>query len=79
LERLVEKLERVPEWDDWALVFLGDFVDRGGDVPGTIGLVLELLGRRAGGSAVLGTMISSWCVPFASTTVRARSIEAKAT
>jgi serine/threonine protein phosphatase 1 len=35
-------------------MFLGDFVDRGDDVPGTIDLVLELLNRPAGGSAVLG-------------------------
>ena len=44
----------VSEWDDCALVFLGDFVDRGEDVPGTIDLVLELLSRRPGGSAILG-------------------------
>lgn len=54
LERLVDRLERLPEWDDSALVFLGDYVDRGEDVPGTIDLVLDLLERPAGGSAVLG-------------------------
>lgn len=54
LERLVARLERLPEWPACALVFLGDFVDRGEDVPGTIELVLELLGRPAGGSAVMG-------------------------
>jgi serine/threonine protein phosphatase 1 len=42
------------EWNDCALVFLGDFVDRGEDVAGTIDLVLELLSRRPGGSALLG-------------------------
>ena len=54
LERLVTRLELVSEWDDCALVFLGDFVDRGEDVPGTIDLVLDLLSRRPGGSAILG-------------------------
>lgn len=54
LERLVSRLEKLPEWPACALVFLGDFVDRGPDVPGAIDLVLELLARPAGGSAVLG-------------------------
>ena len=54
LKRLVTRLEMVSEWDDCALVFLGDFVDRGEDVPGTIDLVLDLLSRRPGGSAILG-------------------------
>ncbi len=36
LKRLVARLESVSEWDDCALIFLGDFVDRGEDVPGTI-------------------------------------------
>jgi serine/threonine protein phosphatase 1 len=54
LQRLVTRLEKISEWDDCALVFLGDYVDRGEDVPGTIDMVLELLSRRPGGSAVLG-------------------------
>jgi serine/threonine protein phosphatase 1 len=54
LERLVARLEMISEWDDCALVFLGDYVDRGEDVPGTIDMVLKLLSRRPGGSAVLG-------------------------
>lgn len=54
LERLVARLEELPEWDDCALVFLGDYVDRGDDVPGTVDLVLDLLNRPAGGAAVLG-------------------------
>jgi serine/threonine protein phosphatase 1 len=53
LERLVAKLEALPEWPDCALCFLGDFVDRGPDVRGTIDLVLDLL-RQTGGSAVSG-------------------------
>ncbi|WP_165251050.1 metallophosphoesterase [Paludisphaera soli] len=54
LQRLVGALERRPEWADCALVFLGDFVDRGPDSRGTIDLVLELLRRPTGGSAVMG-------------------------
>ena len=46
LERLSDRLKKLPEWSDCALVFLGDFVDRGPDVRGTIKLVLELLGER---------------------------------
>jgi serine/threonine protein phosphatase 1 len=54
LERLVARLEALPEWPRCALVFLGDFVDRGPDVRGTVELVLELLQRPPGGSAVMG-------------------------
>ncbi len=54
LKRLVTRLRKVCEWNDCALVFLGDFVDRGEDVPGTINLVLDLLSRQSGGSAILG-------------------------
>jgi serine/threonine protein phosphatase 1 len=54
LKRLVARLELISEWDHCAFVFLGDYVDRGDDVPGTINLVLKLLSRRPGGSAVLG-------------------------
>src|SRR3954468_1431948 len=54
LGRLVQRLEGLEEWPDCAVVFLGDFVDRGPDVPGTIDLALELLRRPAGGSAVMG-------------------------
>lgn len=54
LERLIARLETRPEWDAAALVFLGDFVDRGPDVRGVIDLVLKLLERPAGGAAVMG-------------------------
>jgi serine/threonine protein phosphatase 1 len=54
LERLIARLERLTVWPQSALVFLGDFVDRGPDVKGTLDLVLHLLERSAGGSAVMG-------------------------
>jgi calcineurin-like phosphoesterase family protein len=51
---LLARIKTLPEWEHCALVFLGDFVDRGEDVPGTIDPVLELLSRPPGGSAVMG-------------------------
>src|SRR4051812_25693382 len=54
LERLLRRLEALPEWSDCSLVFLGDFVDRGPDVGGTIDLVLDLFGRRSNCTAVMG-------------------------
>lgn len=54
LARLVERLEALPEWPDCSVVFLGDYVDRNARVKATIDLVLELLRRPPGGSAVMG-------------------------
>ncbi len=54
LARLIGRLEALPEWPDCSLVFLGDFVDRNPKVSETIDLVLELLRRPPGGSAVMG-------------------------
>ncbi len=54
LERLLARLEALDEWPECTVVFLGDFVDRGPDVPGTIELVLGILRRPRGGSAVMG-------------------------
>jgi serine/threonine protein phosphatase 1 len=55
LECLIARLEELAEWPESALMFLGDFIDRGEDTPGTIDLELDLLDRPSGGSAVLGT------------------------
>jgi serine/threonine protein phosphatase 1 len=54
LERLMARLEALPDWPRCALVFLGDYVDRGHDVRGTIDLVLRLLGERPDRTAVMG-------------------------
>ncbi len=54
LRRLLDRLAARPEWPGCAVVWLGDFVDRGSDVPGAIDLVLEALDRAGGGSAVVG-------------------------
>lgn len=54
LERLIKRLEPLPEWPDCSVVFLGDYVDRGSNVRGTIDLVLEMLDRPPGGTAIMG-------------------------
>jgi serine/threonine protein phosphatase 1 len=54
LERLIKRLEPLPEWPECSVVFLGDYVDRGSNVRGTIDLVLELLDRPSGGAAIMG-------------------------
>ena len=54
LERLLSRLERLPEWPAASVVFLGDFVDRGPDVRGTLDLVLTLASARGGVAAVMG-------------------------
>jgi serine/threonine protein phosphatase 1 len=51
---LVSRLEKEPVWDQCALVFLGDYVDRNPGVKETIDLVLKLLKRPAGGVALMG-------------------------
>lgn len=54
LSRLIGALEALPEWPDCSVVFLGDFVDRNPGVSETIDLVIELLQRPPGGSAIMG-------------------------
>jgi serine/threonine protein phosphatase 1 len=53
LDKLVRKLEALPEWADAKLVFLGDLVDRGPDVKGTVQRVIDLLAAK-GGACVMG-------------------------
>jgi serine/threonine protein phosphatase 1 len=47
-------LQALPEWPQSAVVFLGDFVDRGPDVRGTIDLALDLVARHPVVTAVMG-------------------------
>jgi serine/threonine protein phosphatase 1 len=54
LQRLLAKLRQLPEWPELAVVFLGDFVDRGPDVKGTLDLLLDLMREHPNCSAVLG-------------------------
>lgn len=54
LDRLVAKLRRLPEWPDLRLVFLGDLVDRGPDVKGTVQRVIDLLAEKPGSACVTG-------------------------
>lgn len=55
LERLLGALAKRPEWPRCSVVFVGDYVDRGPDVPGTLDLVRELARRHpAPVTAVMG-------------------------
>lgn len=54
LEELVAKIDARTDWPEAAFAFLGDFLDRGPDPRGALDLVLELLARPRGGSAVRG-------------------------
>lgn len=54
LERLLTRLERLPEWSSCALVFVGDFMDRGPKVRQTVDRVLGLMRTRSNCTAVMG-------------------------
>jgi serine/threonine protein phosphatase 1 len=54
LEQLLARLEALPEWPRCTVVFLGDFVDRGPDVRGTIDLAMDLAARHPRVAAVMG-------------------------
>ena len=51
--RLLARLGRLPEWARCAVAFLGDFVDRGPDVRGTVERVLGLGARHPVVAAVM--------------------------
>lgn len=53
LDALLRVLERHPAWPAASVVFLGDLVDRGPDVPGTVRRVRELLAEKPG-ACVMG-------------------------
>lgn len=54
LNRLLEQLEKLSEWPDARLVFLGDLVDRGPGVKEVVARVLELLKEKPGSACVMG-------------------------
>lgn len=54
LDRLLERLRRLDVWPVSRVVFLGDLVDRGPDVRGTIDRVLEVFDERPGSTAIMG-------------------------
>lgn len=53
LDRLLDRLAGLPGWPRCAVVFIGDYVDRGPDVRGTLDRVVDLTRRHPGGV---------WCV-----------------
>ena len=54
LDKLVAKLERLPEWPTARLVFLGDLVDRNDTVKELVARVMELVAARPGSTCVMG-------------------------
>src|SRR5688500_11671786 len=54
LDRLLQRLERLPEWRGCALVCVGDFMDRGPKVRETLDRVLGLMRARPNCTAVMG-------------------------
>ncbi len=55
LRRLLDRLSLLSVWSESAIVFVGDYVDRGPDVRGTLDLILDLRETHPGGvSAVMG-------------------------
>jgi serine/threonine protein phosphatase 1 len=54
LDKLVAKLERLPEWPAARLVFLGDLVDRTDTVKQLVSRVIELIAAKPGSTCVMG-------------------------
>lgn len=54
LDKLVAKLERLPEWPAVRLVFLGDLVDRTDTVKQLVSRVIELIAAKPGSTCVMG-------------------------
>jgi serine/threonine protein phosphatase 1 len=54
LDRLLAKLRTHDVWPAARLVFLGDLVDRGPDVQGTVRRVIDLIAAKPGSTCVMG-------------------------
>ncbi|HSQ55875.1 MAG TPA: metallophosphoesterase [Gemmata sp.] len=54
LDRLVTRLERLPELPAARLVFLGDLVDRNDSVKSLVSRVMELIASKPGSTCVMG-------------------------
>lgn len=54
LDKLVARLERLPEWPAARLVFLGDLVDRTDTVKQLVARVIELIAAKPGSTCVTG-------------------------
>jgi serine/threonine protein phosphatase 1 len=54
LNKLVAKLEQLPEWPGARLVFLGDLVDRTDRVKDLVSRVMELIAVKPGSTCVMG-------------------------
>jgi serine/threonine protein phosphatase 1 len=54
LDKLVARLERLPEWPAASLVFLGDLVDRTDTVKELVSRVIGLIAAKPGSTCVMG-------------------------
>ena len=54
LNKLITRLEQLPEWPTAKLVFLGDLVDRSEGVKQLVSRVLELIATKPGSTCVMG-------------------------
>jgi serine/threonine protein phosphatase 1 len=54
LDKLITKLEQLPEWPSARLVFLGDLVDRTETVKQLVSRVIELIAAKPGSTCVMG-------------------------
>lgn len=54
LATVLERLQRLPDWQDRWVVFIGDFVDRGPDPCEAIEMALALMSRHPRTTAVMG-------------------------
>ncbi|MCE9562969.1 MAG: metallophosphoesterase [Planctomycetes bacterium] len=54
LDKLITRLEQLPEWPTATLVFLGDLVDRSEGVKQLVSRVMELIAAKPGSTCVMG-------------------------
>lgn len=54
LDKLVSRLQKLPEWPALRLVFVGDLVDRTDTVKQLVARVMELLAAKPGSTCVMG-------------------------
>lgn len=61
LQAVLDKLRRLPDYNQRWIVFIGDFVDRGPDPKGSIDLVLELMRKHPRTTAICGNHEYAMC------------------
>jgi len=61
LQVVLEKLQKLPDYQQRWIVFIGDFVDRGPDSKGAINLFLDLLREHPRTTAIAGNHEFAMC------------------